>query len=152
MNKKHELKALKEQREQLDKQIERVELELKEKNKWADGHWFIHPATFPSFVMMQPELSEVEMGVIFTTKANCQSFIEYQKAMVKLRDACRPYRTDDPVQAYIPCLNDGDRQDFHFDLSAVSKMFWVNGTEKAIQIAQAHIDDLKIIQNFKWEE
>jgi hypothetical protein len=152
MNKQHELNALKEQRAQLDKQIERVELELKDKNKWADGHWFIHPATFPSFVMMQPELSEVEMGVIFTTEANCQAFIDYQKAVVKLRDACRPYRPVGEEYAYVPCLNHADKPDFHSWLIATPKMFWVGTSLQAIQIAKAHIDDLKIIRDFKWEE
>jgi len=152
MNKQHELNALKEQREQLDKQIERVELELKDKNKWADGHWFVHPATFPSFVMMQPELSEVEMGVIFTTEANCQAFIDYQKAMVKVRDACRPYLTDAYSLACVPCISSFDEADVNQFVRGLPKFLWVNGTEKAIQIAQAHIEDLKIIQNFMWEE
>jgi hypothetical protein len=152
MNKQHELNALKEQREQLDKQIERVELELKDKNKWADGHWFIHPATFPSFVMMQPELSEVEMGVIFTTEANCQAFIDYQKAIVRLRDACRPYLTDDYSLAFVSCISSFGQADLNQYVRGVPKFLWVNGAEKAIQIAQAHIEDLKIIQNFMWEE
>jgi hypothetical protein len=151
MKKKHKLAVLKEQREQLDKQIEKIESELEVENKWADGHWFIHPASFPSFFMIKPELTEIEMGVIFTTETNCQAYIDYQKAMVKLRDACRPYRPVGEEYAYVPCLNHADQPDFHSWLIATPKIFWVGTSLQALKIAQAHIEDLKIIRDFTWE-
>jgi hypothetical protein len=153
MNKQHELAALKEQREQLNKQIERVQLELKnETSKWDDGYWWIHCSSYTIRNRSTPHQEEIKMGVVFTTEANCQAYIDYQKAMVRLRDACRPYRTDDPENAYFPCINHVEKADFHCQLNDGSKMFWVSSAEKATQIASEHIEDLKIIRDFKWEE
>ena len=153
MNKQHELNALKEQRVQLDKQIERVEAELKKENdKWRDGHWYVSVGGVDVVTSDMPLDSEIERGVVFTTKSNCQAFIEYQKAVVKLRDACRPYRPVGEEYACVPCLNHADQPDFHSWLIATPKMFWVGTSLQALEIAQAHIEDLKIIQNFKWEE
>ena len=154
MNKQHELNALKEQREQLDKQIERVEAELKKENdKWNEGHWYIYATDYTALASARPIPKEIEAGMVFTTQENCQAFIEYQKAMIRLRDACRPYLTDFSKLAYIPYV-DANGQAFvnGFMAIGVPKFLWVACREKAIEIAQDHIEDLKIIQNFKWEE
>jgi hypothetical protein len=154
MNKQHELNALKEQREKLDMKIEAVETELKKGNdKWNEGHYWADPECLPLFFNSYPNEHEMEMGMVFTTEQNCRAFIEYQKAMVRLRDACRPYLTDFSKLAYIPYV-DANGQAFvnGFMAIGVPKFLWVACREKAIEIAQDHIEDLKIIQNFKWEE
>ena len=152
MNKQHELNALKEQRQQLDKQIERVEAELKKENdKWSEGHWYVHHNGNPYIVESKPMVNSLDLGIAFTTKSNCQSYIDYQKAMVRLRDACRPYLTEDYGNAYIPCV-DEEGNEFSSDFaSAFPKFLWVKGSHKAEEIAKAQIEDLKIIQNFKCE-
>jgi hypothetical protein len=153
MNKQHELNALKEQRQQLSKQIERVEAELKRENdKWSEGHWSIDENGEAYYVSIEPLEDEPNFGFCFTTEANCQAYIEYQKAMVKLRDACRPYLTDAYSLAFVPCISSFDEADFNQFERGIPKFLWVSSAEKATQIASEHIEELKIIQNFKWEE
>lgn len=155
MNKQTELQLLKEQKEKaikdFDKQIEAIEAELND--KWRNGHWFptLYGDSLLSFTVA-PELSQIEFGLAFTTKENCEKFIEYQKAMVRVKNACKDYLTEAHIKAYIPCVEHVGKAAYNGAVTGFPKYLWVNNKEKALEIALNHIEDLKIIQNFTWEE
>lgn len=151
---KKQVKTLKELKQQsinaFDKHIGSIEAEINKDNKWKDGHYWSHCGKAEYFDF-EPNKSEIETGQVFTSAENCKKFDEYQKALVRLRNACKPHLTDDYKKACIPCVND-NCAGFYRGIPLSSKYLWVNGHKKAVEIAEKHFEDLKIIQNFTWEE
>lgn len=152
---KKQVKTLKELKQQsinaFDKHIGSIEAEINKDNKWKDGHYWSHCGKAEYFDF-EPNKSEIETGQVFTSAENCKKFDEYQKAMVRVRNACKDYLTEDYEDAFAPCVNEDGNANTNGAVFGFPKYLWVNGHKKAVEIAEKHFEDLKIIQNFTWEE
>lgn len=155
---KKQVKTLKELKQQsinaFDKHIGSIEAEINKDNKWKDGYYWSHCGKAEYFDF-EPNKSNIETGQVFTSAENCKKFNEYQKALVRLRNACKPHLTDDAKKACIPTCGShygyGASGNIEVVLSA-PKYLWVGNPITAHQIGIKHREDLKIIQNFTWEE
>lgn len=149
MNKGTELKLLKEQLQQLTEKVQAFEKETQE-DIWKDGHWATASGNPYNFNDVPPQFA-ANLGWCFTTRERCQAWIDYQKACVVLRDACKPYLTEEFDRAYIPTINAKGKATCIGATRPIPLYLWVNDNDKALEIAEQCKAELLIIQNFKWD-
>lgn len=150
MKKATELKLLKEQLQQMTEKVNAFEKSLQPEDIWKLGHWFPRSGKAEHLYCAPPAYS-TEQGFVFTTEANCQAWIDYQKACVVVRDACKPYLARTMDIAYIPAIAYNGTAIGDGASCQAPRWLWIEGKNTAKKIAEQCKAELLIIQNFKWE-
>lgn len=150
MNKQAEAKALRAQAEELLRKAEECEKEAN--NIWDNGHWYIPTTGVVIETPMMPKEWAISYGQVFTTKERAEAFRDFMQAMFNLRNACETCETCERSMSgrcFIPAVT--------LNMPTTTSMrigpsfLWLKYEHEALRIAEQHLEELKTIQNFKWE-